>query len=310
MAQYSVLVASSDPKIRELARSAISEEGLDPILCGDGEEALESARASKAFPLRLLVLEAFLPKVDGFDVVRALSDDAATKEIPSLMLLDPKKQKAASPKTPARFNADDYLQSPFDEKELRAKIHSQTKYFRAHGAPHPVTGLPGHPQLETQVFNRFSRGEVFDLVSFDINFFRPFNDHYGTEKGNETIRLVAGLIEDALKSARLSKSEESAFAHIDGDDFFILVPARKGDAVRKDLRQKFQSQAQKFYTKEEIQKGFIFQKDRERKDQIFPLMRLSTAVLEVSKEKFAHYGEIVSETNELLRQSKVGSQDV
>ena len=41
------------------------------------------------------------------------------------------------------------------------------------------------------------------------------------------------------------------------------------------------------------------------KDQIFPLMRLSTAILIAAKEKFTHYGELVAEMNQALHQAKV-----
>ena len=120
--------------------------------------------------------------------------------------------------------------------------------------------------------------------------------------------MVAQLIRGTLKAAGL-KAENGTFSHIDGDDFIILVPTGKGDKVRGNLREKFQEEAQKFYSKDEIKKGFIFQKDRENKDQIFPLMQLSTAVLPVAKEKFTHYGALVSEIDEALHQSKVGSKD-
>lgn len=309
MPAYSVVAASPDPKIREMEKEAIAEENLSAVLCGDGEEVLESVRNTKDPPLRLLVIEACLTKTDGFEVVRILSEDENFKTLPSLMLLDPKQSPAAQ-KTAVRLGADDYLQKPFEQEELRAKIHSMTKHFRAHAAPHPVTGLPGHPQLEQALYARTNKGEAFELVCFDINYFRPFNDHYGSDKGDEAIRMVVHLIKGVLKSSGISSTEEGVMSHIDGDDFIIMAAQGRGDKIRRELREKFQSEVQKFYSKEEIKKGFIFQKDRENKDQIFPLMRLSTAVLTVAKEKFAHYGELVTEINEALRQSKVGSQDI
>ncbi len=308
MAQYSVLAASSDSKILDMAKAAILEEDLFPIACGDGEEALESARSAQNPPLRLLVMEACLHKADGFEVLRALSDHKDLKKIPCLMLLDPKQKISGSPAS-LRLGADDYLQKPFEKSELRAKIHSMTKHFRPHASPHPITGLPGHPELENSLFSLLSKGETCDLVCFDINYFRPFNDHYGYDKGDEAIRMVAHLTQGVLKSSGIPDTP-GTLSHIDGDDFIVRVPSGKGDKVRKALKEKFQSEVQKFYSKEEIRKGFIFQKDRENKDQIFPLMRLSTAVLNAAREKFSHYGELVAEINEALHQSKVGSQDI
>lgn len=311
MPAYSVLAASSDPNVLKMIKAALADEDLAAIFCGDGEEALESAWSLKSPPqppLRLIVLEACLPKSDGFEVLHKLSEDVELGKIPSLMLIDPQ-QNPASLKASVRLSADDYLQKPFDMKELRSKIHSMTKHFRAHASPHPVTGLPGHPELEQHVLSRLVQGEAFELVSFDINHFRPFNDRYGAEKGNEVIRMVVQLIHNVLQSAGLPASNSVTLNHIDGDDFIIALPKGQGDPIRAGLREKFQSEVQKFYSKEEILKGFIFQKDRENKDQIFPLMQLATAVLGVFKEKFSHYGALVTEINEALHQSKVGSRD-
>ena len=160
------------------------------------------------------------------------------------------------------------------------------------------------------IFSRLSGGKTLGMVCMDINHFRPFNDHYGSASGDQVIRTVVHLIKGILKSAGLSLSKEGSLSHIDGDDFIILAASGRGDEIRKALREKFQSEVHKFYSKEEITKGFIFQKDRENKDRIFTLMQLSTAVLKVTKEKFAHYGELVAEINEALRQSKAGSQDI
>ena len=309
---FSILIASSDAKTREMARTASESEGFQPILCGDGEEAVESVEnPGENRPLRLIVLDAFLPKKDGFEVAKKLEEMPSAREIPVLMLIEPSRQKFEAPSmTRIRLLADDYLQKPLDTEEIRAQIHSMTKHFRPRAALHPVSGLPGHPQLEQEIFSRISAGETLGMVSMDINHFRPFNDHYGTERGNEVIRMAAELIQNVLRSFKFSGEESPFVAHVDGDDFILLVPNRSADEVRQKLRQEFQSEVSKFYSKKERDEGFFYEKDRSQKDRIFPLMGLSTAVLEITLEKFAHYGELVSQINEMLRQAKVGSQEV
>ena len=99
-------------------------------------------------------------------------------------------------------------------------------------------------------------------------------------------------------------------AHIDGDDFILIVPDHEAERVRQDLRARFQKMAPQFYSSDELKKGFFTGKGRDEKEGIFQLMNLSTAVVKVQKETFAHYGELVCEASELLRQAKVGAQDV
>ncbi|OGR83963.1 MAG: hypothetical protein A2636_04325 [Elusimicrobia bacterium RIFCSPHIGHO2_01_FULL_64_10] len=313
--RQSVIAASEDPAIREMVRSACAAEGFEPILCGSGKEAIESARKEDGSPVRLVILESFLPRTEGADAARALAGLPRTSQAPVLMLIDERAPSLPGTKsagsglqsiTRVRLTADDYLRKPFQPQEIRSRIHSMTKHFRARNAPHPVTSLPGHPQLEQEIFSRLGRGDTIGLVAMDINHFRPFNDHYGTQKGNEVIRFVKDLIQKFPQAAGPS----GFLAHIDGDDFVLLAPVQEAAAVLDKLRAEFRSGIQRFYAKDEVKKGFFHEKDRSDKDQIFPLMSLSTAVIEITHETFAHYGELVSEMDEMLRQSKVGSQEV
>lgn len=297
------LIASTDSKIREIAQNAFQSEKLDAVLCGDGSEVLESLKELGAANVRLIVLEAFLPKVDGFEVVRRLAEFPVSKETPALMII-PRSGASAEPHLRIRLNADDYLEKPFEAEELRQKIHSMVKYYRPHEAPHPVTGLLGHPQFENEVFTRLSRGDRFATVWLDINHFRPFNDHYGRDKGNAVIKKVAELIRKTLGG---KNSDSVPIAHVDGDDFVILVPQENAQAIADELKSGFDGATSEFYSAEEKKRGFYYEKGRDQKDQIFPLMTLSTVVLNVSMEKFRHYGQLVSQAGDLLHQAKVGS---
>jgi PleD family two-component response regulator len=321
MSQYSILAASDQKEIRELIRDASEREGLQSILCGDGEEALESAKKNaESKKLKLVILEAFLPKLDGFEVVNKLHDFKETMDIPVLMLVGQNMAQPAqyhsggiqpqSLPTKIRLRADNYLQKPFEPSEIRAEIHSMIKHFRAHNAPHPVTNLLGHPFIEQEVFSRLNKGEKFSLLWIDINHFRPFNDHYGMDRGNEVLKMTVALIQKVLQSLNLEDSEKPFLAHVDGDDFILILPEQKADQLKQELRDQFQEQILKFYSQEERKKGFFYEKGRDQKDQIFPIMNLSMIVHKVTIENFIHYGHLVSICNGLLHQTKIGAQDV
>jgi CheY-like chemotaxis protein len=49
----------------------------------DGEEALRVARAE---PLDLILLDVIMPKLEGFQVLKALKEDEATARIPVIIL--------------------------------------------------------------------------------------------------------------------------------------------------------------------------------------------------------------------------------
>jgi CheY-like chemotaxis protein len=78
-----VLLAEDDRFLRRAAEASLRRHGLEVLTAADGEEALRIARAE---PLDLILLDVMMPKLDGFEVLRALKQDDATAHIPVLVL--------------------------------------------------------------------------------------------------------------------------------------------------------------------------------------------------------------------------------
>jgi CheY-like chemotaxis protein len=78
-----VLVVDDDPKAVELATVRIRAMASQVFKAYSGREALEIAR--RELP-DLIVLDLMMPEMDGFEVVRALDEDAATAGIPVVIL--------------------------------------------------------------------------------------------------------------------------------------------------------------------------------------------------------------------------------
>jgi CheY-like chemotaxis protein len=78
-----VLVVDDDPKAVELATVRIRAMASQVFKAYSGREALEIAR--RELP-DLIVLDLMMPEMDGFEVVKALDEDAATAGIPVVIL--------------------------------------------------------------------------------------------------------------------------------------------------------------------------------------------------------------------------------
>ena len=78
-----VLVVDDDRRVRELLEIALTAHGFGVLTAADGEEALRVARTE---PLDLVLLDVVMPKLEGFEVLKALKQDDATARIPVIVL--------------------------------------------------------------------------------------------------------------------------------------------------------------------------------------------------------------------------------
>ena len=114
-----ILAADDDPDIRELVTFRLERSGYTVLQAADGEEAL--ALALEHTP-DLAVLDVMMPKMDGFEVVRRLRAEEATKRMPIIMLTA--RAQDSDVEEGLESGADDYLRKPFSPQELRARVQS------------------------------------------------------------------------------------------------------------------------------------------------------------------------------------------
>jgi CheY-like chemotaxis protein len=78
-----ILVVDDSSFLRRASERALTRAGYQVVTAADGEQALQVAR--EQIP-NLILLDMMLPKLSGVDVLRALKQDAATKDIPVIVL--------------------------------------------------------------------------------------------------------------------------------------------------------------------------------------------------------------------------------
>jgi DNA-binding response OmpR family regulator len=78
-----VLLADDDRYLRRAAEARLRQQGFTVLTAADGEEALQVALAERP---DLILLDLIMPKVQGFEVLRALKQAEATAAIPVIIL--------------------------------------------------------------------------------------------------------------------------------------------------------------------------------------------------------------------------------
>ena len=114
-----VLVVDDDPALAEMLGIVLRSEGLDPVFCGDGDEALEVFRESRP---DLVLLDLMLPGKDGIDVCRAIRAESV---VPIVMLTA--KSDTVDVVVGLEAGADDYVVKPFKPKELVARLRARLR---------------------------------------------------------------------------------------------------------------------------------------------------------------------------------------
>lgn len=119
MSAASILIVEDEADIRDVLAFNLKREGFAVRTAADGLSGLEAVR--QALP-DLLVLDLMLPRMDGLEVCRRLRADAATRQLPILVLTA--KGEESDIVLGLGLGADDYMVKPFSPRELVARIQA------------------------------------------------------------------------------------------------------------------------------------------------------------------------------------------
>lgn len=116
MSKKQILLIDDDHELAELLVDYLAQQGFLVHCCFDGQSGLEQAYSNK---FDLILLDVMMPKLNGFEVLKALGQEHNT---PVLMLTA--KGDNSDKVKGLELGADDYLAKPFHHQELLARINA------------------------------------------------------------------------------------------------------------------------------------------------------------------------------------------
>ena len=182
------------------------------------------------------------------------------------------------------------LKYPLNCDILYYTIMNLIKLLNRNRTVSPLTGLPGNSQIQLEMQERLNKGEKYAMMYIDLDNFKAYNDTYGFSNGDEIIKLTAKII---TKYVLKNGSDKKNFVgHIGGDDFVALVEENNYEEICQNIIAEFDKSIVKYFTKEDIDRGYLEVENRKGVIEPFPLTTISIGVVEVTSTRFKNTLEI------------------
>ena len=123
-----ILIVDDDNNIAELISLYLTKECFETFIVNDGESVMS---AMDSFAPNLILLDLMLPGMDGYQVCREVR---AKYSVPIIMLSA--KGEVFDKVLGLELGADDYIEKPFDSKELVARAKADLRRYNP-SAPVP-----------------------------------------------------------------------------------------------------------------------------------------------------------------------------
>lgn len=199
-----------------------------------------------------------------------------------------------------------FIKSPMDEQYIYYTVKNIVRLMQTNRRVSPLTGLPGNVQIQVEIKKRILRKNEFAVLYLDLDNFKEYNDIYGFLKGDEVIKYTAKVI---LKVIHKYELEDTFVGHIGGDDFIALIPKTDYDEICQDILLNFDEGIKKYFTEDDIEKGYLEVANRRGIIEQFPLTSLSIGVVAVEPDEYKNsleIGEVGAQVKHLAK-TQIGS---
>ncbi len=122
VSKQKILIVDDDNNIAELISLYLTKECFETMIVNDGESVMS---AVVSFVPNLILLDLMLPGMDGYQVCREVR---AKYTIPIIMLSA--KGEIFDKVLGLELGADDYVEKPFDSKELVARVKAVLRRYK------------------------------------------------------------------------------------------------------------------------------------------------------------------------------------
>ena len=219
---HSILLVDDDPGAIQLMGRILAGVG-QLRFATNGNDALRLARESAP---DLILLDAEMPGMSGFELLRMLKAESSLAEVPVIFITS--HGEAGFEVSALDMGAADFIAKPLRSSRVLARVRAQLRVkqmadeLRRTATTDALTGVANRRQFDELLEREWLRarrtGDPVSLLMIDVDHFKLYNDLYGHPKGDICLRHVAQVLESACRRPA------DFVARYGGEEFMILLP--------------------------------------------------------------------------------------
>lgn len=220
-----ILLVDDTPEHIEMVVSILSEDNFKIRVANKGLTALKLIKQHKP---DLILLDVYMPVMNGFEVCKLIKDDESYSDIPIIFLTASGDEKSI--KKAFELGAQDYVVKPFNPRELLARVNTHIKLNQQSSAiKEAYRELDSFcysvsHDLKTPLFS------IDKLIEFVLSDYYNSLDNEGKElllaikeKSAEVIKMIDRLLEFSRMCKLEMKSESINLKQVFADVYNELI---------------------------------------------------------------------------------------
>lgn len=229
-ARATVLLVDDVPANLSLL-SSILREDYRIQLATNGAKALELVATSAP---DLILLDVMMPEMDGHEVCRRLKSNPDTRDIPVIFVTA--QNQVEDEELGLTLGAMDYIHKPISPPIIKARVRNhivlklQTDALKRLTLIDGLTKVPNRRHFDDSLDNEMQRAlrtqHPLSLLMIDVDYFKPFNDHYGHGVGDTCLIRIAQAMQSQVSRPM------DLLARYGGEEFVVLLPGTGLEGAR------------------------------------------------------------------------------
>lgn len=181
--------------------------------------------------------------------------------------------------------ADDFISEPIDNEEFIARILAHLRRSKEEGM-NLVTNIAS-PKMLLRVLKRTLYSNThWAALLIDIDYFKQYQEIYGDIAANKMLQTYSAIIKTTL-------DDRDILAHLENNNFVVITTPDQAGKIASLLKFAFDKVSNRFYTKEDAQKGYITLFSDTTAGRRIPLVATSIGIISNEHRNFATAQDIL-----------------